>query len=166
MGNYQILKAAYQAYCKGNGQAFLDAMHDDVVVEYCAPTDIFPFAGPLRGKPAVIRGVGQIAAEYEWLKFNLNHLLVDGDLGVALTSGRIRHRQSMTEIKVDMVDVIRMKDGRIIDVKEYFDSLSVAKKAGLRPGAGVQLSGTMSAQTLITAADGLAKGPAPRQPSD
>jgi uncharacterized protein len=146
MGNYRILKAAYQAYCKGDGQAFLDAMHDDVVVEYCVPADIFPFAGPLQGKRAVLHGVGQITAEYEWLKFNLNHLLVDEDLAVALTSGRIRHRQTMAEIKVDMVDVIRMRDGRIIDVKEYFDSLGVAKKAGLRPEAGVQLSGPVSAQ--------------------
>jgi ketosteroid isomerase-like protein len=159
MGNYRILKAAYQAYSRGNGQAFLDAMHDDVVVEYCAPADIFPFAGPLRGKQAVIRGVGQIAAEYEWLKFNLNHLLVDGDLAVVLTSGRIRHRQTMAEVKVDMVDVVRMRDGRIADVKEYFDSLGVAKKAGLRPGAGVQLSDPTSSQSLITAADGLAKAP-------
>ena len=162
MGNYRILKAAYQAYCKGNGQAFLDAMHDEVVVEYCVPAEIFSFAGPLRGKQAVIRGVGQIAAEYEWLKFNLNHKLVDDDLAVALTSGKIRHRQTAAEVKVDMVDVIRMKDGRIIDVKEYFDSLGVAKKAGLPAGAGLQFSSSMSAQTLITAADGLAKAPAAR----
>src|SRR5262245_25312436 len=98
MGNYRTLKSAYRAYGRGDAQPFLDAMHDDAVLEYCVPADAFRFAGPLRGKAEIIRGLGQIAEEYEWLKFNLNHLLTDGDLAIALTSGRIRHRHSKVEL--------------------------------------------------------------------
>src|SRR5512139_899481 len=112
MGNYRILKSMYQAYGRGDAQPLLDAMHDDVALECCVPAEKFRFAGPLRGKAEVIRGFGQIAEEYEWLKFNLDHLLTDGDLAIALTSGRIRHRHSKAEVKVDMVDVIRMKHGK------------------------------------------------------
>jgi ketosteroid isomerase-like protein len=158
MGNYRLLKSVYQAYARGDAQAFLDAMHDDVVMEYCAPADVFRFAGPLRGKAEVVRGIGQIAEEYEWLKFNLNHLLTDGDLAIALTSGRIRHRHSTVELKVDMVDVIRLKSGKIVDLKEYFDSLGVLKKIGFNNATMTELAARLQpGHGLVTPADGLAR---------
>lgn len=129
--NRDVLNTAYKAYSAGDGQPLLDAMAEDVVLELCVPVEAFRFAGPLRGKTAVTRALREIGEDYEWLGYRLHDLLVQGDLAVALTGGRIRHRGSDKTFDLALVDVVRMRGGKIVEFKEYFDSLGALMEIGL-----------------------------------
>jgi ketosteroid isomerase-like protein len=130
-GNRDLLARAYAAYSQGNGQPLLEAMAEDVTLELCVPVEAFRFAGPLRGRATVARAMQEIREDYDWLEFRLHDLLVQGDLAVALTGGRIRHRATNKAFDLSLVDVVRMRGGKIVDFKEYFDSLGAVMKIGV-----------------------------------
>ena len=131
IGNRDVLTKAYAAYGEGNGQPLLDAMAEDVTLELCVPVEAFRFAGPLRGKASVARAMQEIREDYDWVEYRLHDLLVQGDLAVALAGGRIRHRATSKAFDLSMVDVIRMRGGKIVDFKEYFDSLGAVMNIGV-----------------------------------
>src|ERR1044072_5534587 len=129
--NRGVLTTVHMAYSAGNGQPLLDAMADDVALELCGPVEAFRFAGRLRGTAAVARALREISEDYEWVGYRLQDLLVHGDLAGALAGGRRRRRRSAKAFDLARVGVGRMRDGKIVEFKEYFDSLGALMKIGL-----------------------------------
>jgi uncharacterized protein len=134
--NLAVLQEIYKAYSNGNSDKFLSAIADDVRFGIVAQPKDFRFAGIRNGRRWAERVIAQINEDYQWLKYEVREFIVQGDRVVALTGGRVKHRASGAAMTVDLVDVLRMKDGKIVEFTEYFDTAGVlAKQTRRKPSA-------------------------------
>ena|SRR5689334_20192615 len=131
------LRGLYDAYGRKDPSVFFKLLSPDVRFRIAAPRAQFRFAGPVRGKAAVQRVVAQIAEDYDWLSFANRTVVGDGDRFFAVSGGRIQHRASGAVMTLELIDVIRVRGGRIVEFTEYFDTAGVLARQGhdLRPPA-------------------------------
>lgn len=121
-----IMAAAYAAYGEGDADPFFSLIANDAVIRFAAPTEVFPFAARRRGPAGAREAIGQILTAYEWLAFWAHELIAEGDMLVALTGGRIRHRPSGRETEIHLADLIRFDGGKIVEFVEFFDTAGLA----------------------------------------
>jgi uncharacterized protein len=134
--NLAVLREIYDAYSSGSPDKLLNAMTDDVRFGLVAQRQHFRFGGIRNGRRWANRVISQINEDYQWLKYEVREFIAQGDRVVALTGGRVKHRASGVVMTVDLVDVFRMKDGKIVEFTEHFDTAGLlAKQAGRKPSA-------------------------------
>ena len=92
------------------------------------PPEHFRFAGIRRGLDWARKVLAEIAEDFEWLEYRVRELIAERDWVVALTGGRIRDRTTGVLHEIDLVDVIRLRDGRITDFVEYYDTTFLAQR--------------------------------------
>ena len=96
------------------------------MIRFTAPESFLPFAGPSYGPEGARDALIAISEMFEWLKYNVYELIVDGSSVFAITGGLLRHKETNQETEVQLGDLIRFEDGKIVEFVEFFDS------AGLR----------------------------------
>ena len=134
--NLAVLGKIYKAYSRGNPDQLLSAMSEDVRFGLVAQQEHFRFGGVRKGKRWARRVISEINEDYHWLKYEVREYIAQKDRVVALTGGRVKHRASGRVMTVDLVDVVRMKDGKIVEFTEHFDTAGLlAKQTGRKPGA-------------------------------
>ncbi len=141
-GLLDTMRSAYAAYDAGDAGPFLELFSEEGVIRFTAPESFLPFAGPSYGPEGARDALLAISEIFEWLSYNVYELIVDGDSVFAVTGGRLRHRESEQETDVQLGDLIRFEDGKIVEFVEFFDS------AGLRAwtnGDGVPACAELSA---------------------
>ncbi|MCG8359495.1 MAG: nuclear transport factor 2 family protein [Kiloniellales bacterium] len=116
------MAAVYTAYNEGDAEPFFSLVANDGLVRFVAPPETYPFAAPHRGPKGAREAIALIADDYQWLTFRNLELIAEGDTLFALNGGRIRHRASGREAVMHMGDLVRFKDGRIVEFVEFFDS--------------------------------------------
>lgn len=151
--NRSLLAGIYAGYTRGDAQPLFAALAADVEFRLCGPADLLPVAGAYRGPVGVRDAIKAINDEYQWLRYELRRLIVEGDTAMALTGGRLRHRRSRVEMEMDLANLVHIQDGRIVSFAEFFDT------AGLlawQEGAPAPLEPSALAKRLveISAADG------------
>lgn len=137
------LRDLYEAYGRKDPSVFFGMLSRDVRFRIAAPRPHFRFAGPARGKAAVQRAIAQIAEDYEWQQFANRTVIGDGDRFFAVSGGRIKHRASGAVMTLELIDVIRVRNGKIVEFTEYFDSARVLALQGhdLSPPAAAARTG-------------------------
>jgi hypothetical protein len=120
--NVEALRRAYEAYRNGDARPFFELCAEDVQFGLAAAPEHFAYAGVRRGRDWVMHVIGEIAKEFAWEDFQARELIAERDRVIALTGGKIRDRSCNALLSADIVDVIRMKDGKVVQFVEYFDS--------------------------------------------
>ncbi|MBI3513038.1 MAG: nuclear transport factor 2 family protein, partial [Proteobacteria bacterium] len=128
--NVAAMRAMYAAYGRKNPQPFFDLLSPAVQFCIAAPRAQFRFAGPKRGKAAVQRVITQIAEDYDWQTFAAREVIAAGDRVIGVSGGRLKHRTSGAVMTVELVDVVRLKNGKIVEFTEYFDTARVLALQG------------------------------------
>lgn len=120
--NVEALRRAYDAYRRGDPKPFFELCAEDVRFGLAAAPEHFAYAGVRSGRDWVMHVIGEIAKDFAWEDFQARELIAERDWVIALTGGKIRDRASNALLSADIVDVIRMKDGKVVQFVEYFDS--------------------------------------------
>ena len=109
----RVVDALYAAYLAGDGDGMVALMDDDVEVRFLAQ-------GTFHGLPDVRRFMEFSAGLLRDLDFRIQKLFVDGDVGVAVweesavtADGKPWENHG--------VDVIRVRDGKIVSLHENND---------------------------------------------
>jgi ketosteroid isomerase-like protein len=130
--NVDLLHNAYQAYKRGEPEPFFNLCADDIRFGIAAAPEHFTFAGVRAGKDWVLHVIGEIAKEFAWEEFNPRELIAERDWVIGLTDGKIRDRETGELLDAQLVDVIRMKDGKIVYFVEYFDASLLYRRHSAR----------------------------------
>ncbi len=154
-GVLESMRAAYDAYDRGDAAPFLALFAEDGVIRFTAPESFLHFAGPSSGPEGARKALTAISELFAWENYNVYEMLVDGDSVFAITGGTLRHKETDQTTEVQLGDLIRFQDGRIVEFVEFFDS------AGLR--AWTNRSGTPSCAALGKAGAGEGTGRKPGQ---
>lgn len=124
--NRNRVLALYGAYARGDLPHVLATLTDDVrwLSEGCA--DI-PWAGLHLGPDGVRHYFAVLARECEVLSYQLEHVVADGEWVIALTSVRVRYRATGTQHDYAKADALRLRDGRLCEFREYYDTSRVLR---------------------------------------
>lgn len=127
--NKRILQEAMDALANGDGRPFVAAMAEDFTWIMEGPT---AWSGTFAGKRVVREQVleplfAQFATTY---RNRAERIIAEGDDVVVLCRGEVRTKTGK-DYNNSYCYVIRMRDGQMIELREYFDSALV--DAALEP---------------------------------
>ena len=109
----RVVEALYEAYLAGDGEGMIALMADDVEVTFLGQ-------GTFHGIPAVRRFMGFSAGLLSDMEFIIGPLIVDGDVGCAVWHETATTRDGKPWSNHG-VDVVRVRDGRIVALHENND---------------------------------------------
>lgn len=123
MKNREIIEAHYAASDRGDLQGMLAPLADDVVWTEMAG---FPYGGTYHGPQEVADGVfGRIGAEWDGYTATIDEVLdcEDTVVGIGRYSGT--YRATGKHMKVRVVHVWRLRDGKVTAFEQFTDTLRV-----------------------------------------
>ena len=121
-----VVGAAYSAFARRDIPALLALLSPDVV--WGEPDNpLIPSAGIRHGVAGVMAWL-QIGNETEDIEaFELQRLLVDGDMAAAIGKTRIVARSTGKSYEMDFVHLVTVRDDRIVQFVESFDTWLAAE---------------------------------------
>ena len=119
----------YGAYAKGDVARVASYVGDDINWVIYAPRSLFGFAGPRRGKQAVLDTLAAIAKEYALESYVPKIIIADEGRAAVISEVRFAQRVSGRVLNFRIADVMRLEGGRIVDFEEFVDSVDVAEQA-------------------------------------
>jgi ketosteroid isomerase-like protein len=123
--NTKVVQEAYAAFGRGDIQALLSKLADDVVWTgvYGAASHV-PTSGERRGKPAVADFFKQVAANINFSHFEPKEFVAAGDKVVAL--GRYTATTPrQTSFDSDFAMVFTLRNGQVTRFQEFCNSAAI-----------------------------------------
>lgn len=108
----------------GDMETAMDCIHPDCEWIYRGD-DSIPFAGEYNGREGVMDYLMKFGGAMEILSFE-PELTVDNDLVILRAKEHNRHRASGKEIHLEVTQIYKVKDGKIIHFQEFVDSSAIA----------------------------------------
>jgi len=119
----------YEAYERGDFARVAALIHDDIDWVMYAPVSVFPFAGPRRGRSAVMGALASIAGSYALLHYKREAVLVDGDRAAVMSDVSFRQHTTGRTLRFRAANFLRFADGRVIEFREFIDTFDVVEQA-------------------------------------
>jgi len=123
--NTAIAREAYDKFKKGDIQALLTLMSDDIIWELPEIEDV-PIAGSRSGQAAVGEFFAMVARDQDVIVFEPREFVAEGDKVVALGHYQWRVRDTDREFATDFVHIFTIRNGKIVAFREHFDTAAVA----------------------------------------
>ena len=113
MSTREVVDALYRAFLAGDGEGMIALMADDVEVTFLGQ-------GTFHGIPAVRGFMSFSAGLLRDVEFRIQTVIIDGDVGAAVWEESATTRDGKPW-ENHGVDVIRVRDGRIVSLHENND---------------------------------------------
>ena len=126
--NQQVVLDFYEAGARGDMEACFGLLADDITWTNIGSTK---FSGTFSGKQALTEQLlGPLFSQLKaGISSDIERLTAEGDIVVAQTSGSAETLDG-TPYNNTYCQVIRIRDGKIAEVKEYFDTAMVGSVFG------------------------------------
>jgi ketosteroid isomerase-like protein len=125
--NVRIVQEAYAAFQRGDIQAVLDTLTDDVEWITPGPPDLMPVAGNRHGRNEVAQFFSTLSDTEEVELFEPQEYIAQGDKVVAFVKYRGRVKATGRTAESDLVHVFTMREGKVAGFREYFDTAAVVE---------------------------------------
>jgi ketosteroid isomerase-like protein len=86
----------------------------------------------IRGREAVLAYWDEIGETWEWQTFEPEQVIEMDDLVVALWNETVRIRDSETDLESSTASLIKVRDGRVVEMRGYMDPDEALRAAGLK----------------------------------
>jgi hypothetical protein len=120
--NVRIVREAYDAFVRGDIQAVLNTLADDVEWITPGPPDIMPMAGHRRGRKGAAEFFTALNDVEDVELFEPQDFVAQGDKVVALAKYRGRVKSTGRVVQSDLVHVFTLRNGKIVEFREFFDT--------------------------------------------
>jgi ketosteroid isomerase-like protein len=126
--NKELVRNMFAELSKGNGQAFLDTMADNLRFTICGTTK---FSGTFNGKQEFVSKVlGPLSAQLEGgLTITPDNFIAEGDYVAMQARGKSNTKSGGTYNNT-YCQVFRIANGKVQEVTEYLDTELVTKAFG------------------------------------
>ena len=124
-----MMRAGYEAFNRGDIEAALAPLHPDI--EWWPAADE-PITDPYRGHDGYRRLVAGILEAVPDLKIEVGELFVTGGCVVACLRFWGRGRDSGVPVEIHETHVARLRDGKVIEVREYREKDAALKEVADR----------------------------------
>lgn len=124
------LARLYGARRDGDGAAFAAAFAEDGVFHLVGDTRLVPQAGPRRGRAAIAAVIADLYSSYEYVDALIVDMAVDLNAAVIRRQLTLRSRDTGGVAEFEAADFIRLRDGEIVELKQFIDTASLALLSG------------------------------------
>lgn len=124
----QRLHEMYEAYARCDLDAVLKTMDDDIDYVSYAPIDVFPFLGHHHGKVDLRAAMEAAHREFEYVKYTPKVIVTERQEAAAMVVARLRQRSTDRIILLFIADFYRVRDGRIVEIRQFFDSFDAVQQ--------------------------------------
>ena len=126
--NTQVIKDAYAAFQRGDIKTILDSLDENVVWQGVIGTEgVLPQSGVRRGRAAVAEFFKQVSDTTDFTEFTPETFVAQGDIVVGLGRYSAKLKPSGGTMSSSWVMVFTLKNGKVIDFKEYSDSAQIVR---------------------------------------
>jgi ketosteroid isomerase-like protein len=119
----------YAAYARREFGKVTALIHDDIDWIIYAPVQLFPFAGPRRGRDAVLEALSGIAALYRVERYEPVSVIVEGDRAAVMSDATFVQQSSGRTLRFYLVNFLRLRDGKIVEFREFMNTFDVVEQA-------------------------------------
>jgi len=128
--NVELIRDLYERYTMGDGpECVLDSLAADVVWRSVGPPNRLPFARSCQGRDGVRAYFRALNHDWEMISYKVNELIGQRDRVVALADACFCHRKTGKLVATLKADVFRLRDGKIVEFCEFFDSAAAVEAA-------------------------------------
>ncbi|NMJ39662.1 nuclear transport factor 2 family protein [Roseomonas sp. JC162] len=124
--NRARVEAIYAAYLAGDLPAVLDAMAPEIRWVSGEATSGAPWSGERLGRAGVEAYFAALAAACRIVDYRVGRIIADGDWVAVTATVRARFHQTGEEQQLDKVDVLRLRDGQVVEFREFYDTTAIA----------------------------------------
>jgi len=124
--NVQILKKAYSLWNDSKADSmehWMNLISDGVswrsISNGCRGME---FSKSCQCKDEVVQYFGTLVQDWEMIHYTIDEFIAQGDRVVAIGNCGWKHKRTGRKVETPKADVIRMKDGKIVEFFEFFDS--------------------------------------------
>jgi ketosteroid isomerase-like protein len=130
MTNREIIMALYAAFGRGDIDAIVSLMADDIIWHE-AESNKLADRNPYVGAQAVVDGVfARVGEDFEEFTVEVGQMVEDSDTVVMQGRYRARARASGAEINPQIVHWWTVKNGKIATFQQHVDTFMLAKALG------------------------------------
>jgi ketosteroid isomerase-like protein len=129
MDTRSTVNELYSAYRAGDAARVAALVDDDIDWVIHGPVDLFPFQGARRGKAAVMEALAGIAEKYELKRYENKYIIVEGERAAVLSQTAFVQRSTQRTLSMQLVNLMRVKDGKIVEFREFSDSYDAVEQA-------------------------------------
>ena len=122
------LNDLYAAYAAGRLDDVTRAFDRDVDFVSYAPVNVFPFLGHQHGSAEVAATMAAAHREFEYLLYKPVFMVVEANDAAVIVFARMRQRSSGRIIQLFVADFLRLREGRIVAVREFMDSFDAVQQ--------------------------------------
>lgn len=119
----------YDAYERRDLARVAEMLHDDIDWVIYGPVTVFPFAGPRKGRAAVLEAMQRIGESYELKSYKREIMLVDGDRAAVMSDVSFTQRSTGRNLRFRVANFLRFQDGRVIEFREFANTFDVVEQA-------------------------------------
>ena len=123
------VKDLCDAYARRDFARVASLIHDDIDWVIHAPVSVFTFAGPRRGRAAVLQAMGAIAEQYTIESYMPEIVLVDGDRAAVTSDASFKQRSTGRVLRFRIANFLRFADGKLIEFREFMNSFDAVEQA-------------------------------------
>lgn len=132
--NQSVLERIYAEYGRGNRAYALDLLAEDVAWHSLAAPGI-PWGGTFHGRAGVERYFAEIDRLVQLTAYEVERIIVQGDWAVTLARGTGRFHATGEVVSIPKADMVRLRDGRVAEFREYYDGVPMAAAVARCRGA-------------------------------
>lgn len=103
-------------------------LDDDIDWIFHAPVAIFPCAGALRGRRAVLASMMDLARDYQIERQVLETVVADKDRSAALTDVALTQRATGRMVRLRVAHIHRFRDGKLVEYRGFTDSFDATEQ--------------------------------------
>ncbi len=128
--NVALLKRGYALWNQSKGDrqgvsSWMSLLSDDVQWRsVAAGAPGMEFSRACQSKNEVQRYFEELGKDWELLNYNADEFIAQGDRVVMLGSCEWKHRGTGKIMKSPKADVHRLRDGKVVDFMEFYDSIA------------------------------------------
>jgi uncharacterized protein len=127
--NLDVIRAVYERYTAGDLEAIFGSLASDVVWRAVGPPERLRFAKTYQGCDGVRAFFRALTEDWELISYKVNEFIAQGDRVVALTDACLCHKETGKIVATSIADVFRLRDGKIVEFCEFFDSAAAVEAA-------------------------------------
>ena len=123
------VRELYDAYGRRDFERVAALIHDDIDWVIYGPVGVFPFAGPRRGRAAVLQAMAGIAERYALESYTPEIMIVDGDRAAVMSDVSFKQRATDRMLRFRVANFLRLQDGKLIEFREFANTFDVVEQA-------------------------------------
>ena len=127
----RVVRESYAARKRNHVEDALKYFHPDARFRLVGSKSLGQMTEAISGIAALRTMFEHLFPIWDWSKFEIHSLHVDGDKAFVHLSGQVGHIPTGKILDTEILDTLTIKDGKIADFAEFLDTHLVAQTVGI-----------------------------------